>query len=277
VPHIANTAQQAAWNGYEGAHCAAHPERYEDVDGGVDEPLLAAARLTARDRVLDVGCGTGGLTRRAAAVARSVRGIDLSEPMLATARRAAAGGRCGDVAFSVADAQVHPFAPGEFDVVLSRYGVMFFADPVAGFANLARALRPGGRLAAACRDRFARTDLGAVFTAMAPHIPFPTGPDGSGPSSLADPDRTRELLGAAGFAGVRCARVEVEQRWGADVDDAAEFLAGWGPVRHHLAEAGPAAAGCAREAMRAALARFAGPDGVRLRGSAWLITAERPA
>lgn len=272
---IVNTAQQAAWNGYEGEHCAAHYERYEAVDGGVDEPLLAAARISAGERVLDVGCGTGGLARRAAGRAREVHGIDLSEPMLHRARQLALAEGVGNAEFELGDAQVHSLAPASFDVAVSRYGVMFFSDPVAGFGNIARVLRPGGRLAFACRDRFGRSDLGMVFTAMFPYIQFPTGPDGSGPSSLADPDCTRELLVSAGFTGVKCRWVEVTQHWGRDIADAAEFLAAWGPVRHHLAQATSADAARAQTAMRTALARFTEPGAVRLGGAAWLVTAER--
>ncbi|EOD64046.1 class I SAM-dependent methyltransferase [Amycolatopsis vancoresmycina] len=268
---IVNTAQAEAWNGYEGEHWAAHADRYDAVNGGLNDCLLD--RVGPDDRVLDIGCGNGQLTRLAAARARSAAGIDLSGPMLATARARAAD--VPNVTFEQGDVQVHPFAEGGFDLAISRFGVMFFADPVAAFANVRRALSPGGRLAFLCMTALAGTDLGRVFGALAAYFPQPTGPDGSGPTSFADPDRTRAVLTEAGFEDVVCTRVEADQVWGRDVPDAARFIAGWGPVRHHLAMVDSATAARATEALAAALEPFAGPDGVRLRGTAWLVTGRR--
>jgi hypothetical protein len=106
---------------------------------------------------------------------------------------------------------------------------MFFADPVAAFANVGRALRPAGRLAFLCMTEFAGTDLGAVFGAMAPYLPRPTGPERSGPTSFADPEYTRFVLAGAGFQDITCTHVEADQIWGRDVADATEFITGWGP------------------------------------------------
>ncbi len=276
---IVNTAQAQAWNGYEGEHWAAHSDRYDSVNGGFNEFLLTAAGIGERDRVLDVGCGNGQLTRLAAGRARLGRasGIDLSGPMLATARARAQAEGVSNVSFEQGDAQVHPFPQGAFDVVLSRFGVMFFADPVAAFANIGRALVPGGRLAFVCMAKLAGTDLGTIFGAMAPYLPVPTGSDGTGPTSLADPAHTTSLLTGAGFRDITCAYVEADQIWGRDVPDAAEFIAGWGPVKYHLEQVDPEAAARARDALTDALGAFAEPDAVRLRGAAWLVTAAIPA
>ncbi|ASW55427.1 class I SAM-dependent methyltransferase [Plantactinospora sp. KBS50] len=270
-----NVDQARAWNGYEGEHWALHADRYDAVNSGVNRFLLEAAAPGERDRVLDVGCGTGQLTRLAAAAAPHGHavGVDLSAPMLAVARSRAAADGLANVTFERGDAQVHPFPPGGFDAALSRFGIMFFADPVAAFGNIHTALRPGGRLAFACLTDLDGTDLGTLFAAMAPHLPRPTGPAGSGPTSFADPERIAAVLGAAGFHDVTCTHVETTQVWGRDVPDAAEFISGWGPVRHHMTLAGPAAAEHARAGLTAALADFAGPDGVRLCGTAWLVAA----
>jgi hypothetical protein len=150
---------------------------------------------------------------------------------------------------------------------------MFFADPVAAFTNVRRALRPGGRLAFVCLTDLAGTDLGAVLEAMAEYLPRPTGPDGTGPTSFADPARIRAVLGSAGFEDITCTRVEADQAWGRNVTDAADFIAGWGPVKHHLDLAGPATAALATDALTVALRRFATVDAVRLRGTAWLVNA----
>jgi SAM-dependent methyltransferase len=268
---IVNTAQAEAWNGYEGEHWASHADRYDAVNNGFNGYVLD--RVGADDRVLDIGCGNGRLTRLAAERARSATGVDLSGPMLATARAGAA--EVPNVTFEQGDVQVHPFAEGGFDLAVSRFGVMFFADPVAAFANVRRALSPGGRLAFLCMTALSGTDLGKVFGAMAEYLPQPTGPDGSGPTSFADPDRTTAVLTEAGFEDVVCTRVEADQVWGRDVPDAARFIAGWGPVRHHLGMVDDATAAKAKEALTAALEPFARPDAVRLRGSAWLVTGRR--
>jgi SAM-dependent methyltransferase len=271
VTGVVNTAQAEAWNGYEGEHWASHADRYDGVNSGFNPFVLDL--VSPSDRVLDIGCGNGQLTRVAAARATSATGVDLSGPMLATARSRSA--EIPNVTFEQGDVQVHPFPEGAFDLAVSRFGVMFFADPVAAFANVHRALRPGGRLAFLCLTALAGTDLGRVFGAMAPYLPQPTGPDGSGPTSFADPAHTRAVLTDAGFDGVECTHVEADQIWGRDVPDAAAFIADWGPVRHHLGQVDPKTASRATDALAGALKPFAGPDAVKLRGAAWLVTGRR--
>ncbi|WP_410630163.1 class I SAM-dependent methyltransferase [Amycolatopsis sp. cmx-4-83] len=268
---IVNTAQAEAWNGYEGDHWATNADRYDAVNSGFNGYLLD--QVGPADRVLDIGCGNGQLTRLAAARARFATGVDLSVPMLATARARAE--EVPNVEFEQGDVQVHPFTEGAFDLAVSRFGVMFFADPVAAFANVRRALSPGGRLAFLCLTALSGTDLGRLFGAMAAYLPQPTGPDGSGPTSFAAPDRTKAVLTEAGFEDVACTHVEADQVWGQDVPDAAEFIAGWGPVRHHLGLVDSATAAQATDALTAALEPFATPDAVRLRGTAWLVTGRR--
>ncbi|MGX7674130.1 class I SAM-dependent methyltransferase [Plantactinospora sp. DSM 117369] len=275
---IVNTAQAQAWNGYEGEHWAAHHDRYDAVNSGFNEYLLEAAGIGERDRILDIGCGNGQLTRLAAGRAPHgyATGVDLSAPMLARARARAAAEGVPNVTFEQGDVQVHPFQEGAFDVAVSRFGVMFFADPVAAFANIRRALCRAGRLGFLSLTELTGTDLGTVLDAMAPYLPRPTGADGSGPTSLADPARIRRLLADAGFQEITCTRVEADQIWGRDVPDAVEFLTGWGPVRYHMTQVDPEAAAHARDALTTALGSFAQPEAVRLRGTAWLVTAAAP-
>ncbi|WP_340685647.1 class I SAM-dependent methyltransferase [Amycolatopsis coloradensis] len=273
---IVNTAQSEAWNGYEGRHWAEHDERYDAVNSGFNEFLFDAAGIGERDRVLDIGCGNGQVTRLAAVRAPlgGSTGIDLSAPMLATARARAEAEGVANVVFEQGDVQVFPFGDGVFDVALSRFAVTFFADPVAAFANVRRALKPGGRLAFLCMTALAGTDLGAVFGALAPFLPTPTGEDGTGPTAFADPARVRSVLTGAGFRDVACDRVEADQVWGRDVPDAAGFIADWGPVKYHLGQVSAEAANSVREALSAALGPFEGSGGVRLRGAAWLVRAK---
>ncbi len=277
---IVNTAQAAAWNGYEGEHWAANDDRYDTVNSGFNEPLLDAAEIGETSRLLDVGCGNGQLTRLAARRARHgrVTGLDLSAPMLARARVRAAEEKVGNVTFERGDAQVYPLPPGGFDVAVSRFGVMFFADPVAAFANIGRGLRSGGRLAFVCLPDMSGTDLGPVFGAVAGHLPPPPPPatGTTSPESLADPERAREVLTGAGFTDVSWTLVETAQVWGRNVVDAAEFIWGWGPVQFRVRHAGPGEIARARAALEDARAPFATPGGVVLRGAAWLVTAHRP-
>ncbi len=142
-----NTEQAAGWDGDQGEFWAANADRLDLLVAGYDADLLDAADLAPADRVLDIGCGTGSVTLQAGGrvSAGSVLGVDLSAAMLATARARAAAAGLSNVRFEQCDAQLHAFGE-QFDVVLSRTGTMFFADPVAAFANIRRALRPGGRL-----------------------------------------------------------------------------------------------------------------------------------
>ncbi|MCC3314480.1 class I SAM-dependent methyltransferase [Nocardia africana] len=270
MTHIVNTAQSEAWNGYEGEHWADHADRYDAVNSGINEPLLTAATIGPGDRVLDIGCGNGQLTRAAARRAASATGVDLSGPMLARARLLAESEGVDNVSFEQGDAQVFGFAPGSYDVAISRFGIMFFADPVAAFTNIARALGPGGRLAVAV-PAMADSEIAGVFAAAAAHLPgFEVG---HGFSALADPVATADLLGAAGFAGVENELVVTDSVWGADVDDATEFVVGWGPVRYHRLRNDFGTDAEVRAAVAAALAPFAGDGPIRLRAASRLVTA----
>jgi len=241
----------------------------------------AAAAIGDQDHVLDVGCGNGQTTRLAARRASRghVVGIDLSAPMLERARATAAEDGLTNVRFDRGDAQVHPFPSGSFDVAISRFGIMFFADPVAAFANIGRALRPGGRLAFLCIQDMSRNDwLVVPFSAMRAYVPRPdfARPGAPGMFSLADPARIGEVLTSAGFEAVTPTAVEAPMLFGRDADDAAEFLLNSGPARFILDRVDQTTVGRALDAVTAALRPFEGPGGVRLRGAAWLVSATRP-
>ncbi|MEU3727775.1 class I SAM-dependent methyltransferase, partial [Streptomyces sp. NPDC031705] len=190
--HTANPAQAEAWNGYEGSHWAAHHDRWNAVNAGFDGPLLAAAAIRPDDRVLDIGCGAGATTRLAARQAHRghALGLDLSGPMLAQARTAAAREHLANVSFVHGDAQTHPLPDAAYDVAISRFGIMFFSDPAAAFARIAGALKPGGRVAFLCAAEPEGNDWLTALTALADVLP--TGGFGSpgapGMFSLSDPD-----------------------------------------------------------------------------------------
>ncbi|MFF3706553.1 class I SAM-dependent methyltransferase [Streptomyces phaeochromogenes] len=275
---IVNTHQAEAWNGYEGTHWADHQTRYDNLNDAANEPLLAAARTRDTDAVLDIGCGNGRLTRLAAGRGARALGVDLSVPMLERARASAAEEGLDNVSFVQGDAQVFPFPEAGFDVALSRFGVMFFADPVAAFANIGKALRPGGRLAFVCPQAFSRMEQSVIFAAVAEHVPLPdlSLDTKTGPASFADPERTTGVLRDAGFEGAAAEAVERSQLWGADAEDAAAFLFGWGPMRHWLRDTDPQATERARRAAVDAFRVYESDTGIRLTARLWLVTATWP-
>jgi SAM-dependent methyltransferase len=278
---IANVEMAEAWDGDEGEHWAEHAERYESLGPGYWTALADAVAFRVDDDVVDVGCGTGRSTREAARAATSgaVLGIDLSSRMLERARAAARAEGLTTVRFEQADAQVHPFPTGAFDVAISSFGAMFFADPSAAFANLARAMRADARLGLlAWRELGANEWLCAIRAALAAGRELPTPPPGHpGPFGLADPDRTDNLLSGAGFVDVRIDAIDAPLCFGADPDDAFAFVSTLGITRGLLQDVDPHAANDAMEELRRTLAEHDGADGVSFAGSAWLITARRQA
>jgi SAM-dependent methyltransferase len=277
---IANVEMAAAWDGAEGEQWAAHADRYEATGIRYGEALLGAAAVRPGDTILDVGCGTGWSTLRLArmASAGSAVGVDLSAKMLERARRAAEKEGLTNVTFEQADAQVHPFPEGTFDVAVSEFGAMFFADPVAAFANIRRSVRPGGRLAVTAWREFGENEwIVAIRDALAVGRTFPMPAAGApGPFGLADRDATDGILAAAGFEETAFEKVEEPIFLGANADDAFSFVSSFGMTRgltHDLDDAGRAAA---LEALHATLRAHETSDGVLFGGSAWLVTASRP-
>jgi len=281
---IANTAQAEQWNsGDDGAYWIANHERFDRMLQPFADMIVRAATLRPGSNALDVGCGCGATTLEAARLVDpgQVAGIDLSGPMLAQARtRAAAAGRA-NVAFWQGDAQVHPLGPATFDTVISRFGTMFFADPVAAFTNIRSATRPGGRLVSTCWQPLdANQWLLVPGAALAEHVPPPAPVSGDGPGmfAFADPDRLRQVLTAAGWQDVQIApeRTSILVGGGGSVDDAVEFLRTGSMGAAMLAGADAGTVDSAVASVRAALAPYADGDGVRLGAAVWLAQAVAP-
>jgi SAM-dependent methyltransferase len=274
---IANVEMAKAWDGDEGDDWARDWRRYDRSVRSYHVLLLQAAAVSRGDHVLDVGCGSGESTRDAARSAAdgTALGIDLSARMLARARELARAEGPPNVRFERADAQVHAFEPGAFDVVISRFGAMFFADPLAAFVNLARGLRPGGRLVMVAWQDLANNEwLRAIRGALSVGRDLPAPPAGApGPFGLADPVGGRANLEAAGFLDVGFEAVEEPVWLGADADDAFSFIAGTGVARGLLGGLDDGARATALDALHGTMAAHQTGDGVAFGSAAWLISA----
>lgn len=278
---IANVEQAEAWDGPEGEYWAVHHARFDAAIQPHHDRLMAAAAIAPGERVLDIGCGNGRTSRdaaRAAGPTGSVLGIDLSGPMLARAEQLAKDEGLGNARFEHADAQVHPFDSGAFDLAMSRFGVMFFADPVAAFTNIARAVRPGGRLVLMVWQGVAVNEwIVAMRDALAVGRDLPIPPPGApGPFAWADTGFATRTLADAGFTDVAFAGSEQPFTVGVDAADAYPFVAGLNPVQLMLADLDEPTKGRALDNLRAAIAAHETPNGVVFRSAAWIVTARKP-
>lgn len=271
-----NVEQLRAWDGDEGAYWADNADYFDKSIAEYHQRLLAAAAISEHDHVLDVGCGTGQTTRDAGRAARagSALGIDLSSRMLDYARRRAVDEEVTNVTFEQADAQIHPFEPSAFDVAISRTAAMFFGDHAAAFANIGRALRPGGQLVLVTWQPLAGNEwIREVSGALAAGRDLPASPPDAGPFALSDPDRVRALLTNAGFADVELEGATTGMWFGSTADDAHQFVLGlMGWMLDGLDDTGRARA---INALHASMAAHETPDGVRFGSSAWIIQATR--
>jgi SAM-dependent methyltransferase len=276
---VPNVDQLAAWDGDEGAQWAAHEEHFDATVRAHSRVLADVAAIGATEHVLDLGCGNGSTTCDAAraAVDGAALGIDLSSAMLDNARRRAVEAGLTNVTFVQGDAQVHDFGDDVFDVVISRFGAMFFADPVAAFANVAGATRAGGRLALVAWQRLEDNEwLTAVRGVLAQGRDLPVPPAGvPGPFGLADAGRVVAILGEAGYREVRADEAELPVCFGTDTDDAFGFVSELGIVRGLLGDLRPDQQRAALDDLRAVLQAHDGADGVRFGSQAWVITARR--
>jgi SAM-dependent methyltransferase len=279
---IANTDQAERWNsGDDLAHWITNQARYDRMNKPFADLILAGAALQPGSHVLDVGCGCGGTTLAAARVVAPGQavGLDLSGPMLARARASAEAAGLGNAVFRQGDAQVHPLEPGSFDAVISRFGTMFFTDPVAAFANVRSATRPGGKLAFVCwQPPAANQWLLVPRAALAEHVPLPAGygsGDGPGMFAFADPGRPREILATAGWRDIEITaeHVSILVGGGGSVEDAVEFVRTGSSARTMLAGADAGTFDRAVASVRTALAAYADADGVRMGAGVWLVQA----
>lgn len=271
--------QKSRWDGEDGGHWREQQEYLDRFLAPVTEPLLAFAAPVLGSTVIDVGCGCGETTvALAQAVGPSGRviGLDISEPMLDLARLRLQ--RFANAACILADAAHADLDPGAADLIFSRFGVMFFGDPVAAFTNLRRALGPGGRARFACwralkENPWQRVPLDAIFE----HVPRPPKPEPEepGPFSFGDPAPVTRILTAAGFSAPRFTPLDVELdlAGGSDVEAAVAHITAFGSIKRALDHPEDVRA-AALASLRRALAPYASAEGVKLPAGVWLVSAQ---
>ena len=269
-------AEQAAfWNGPGGQGWLGAYQRIERSLEPFSQVLLEAASARAGEHVIDIGCGTGGTT---AALARTVGptghvvGLDISETLIAAAR----SHRVDGATFVLGDAASHPFRHQAYDLVFSRFGVMFFGDPVAAFRNFRQALKPDGRLVFIAWRTPQENPWGLVpLRAAAPFLPpIPRpGPEDPGQYSFGDRARVERILKGAGFSAPTIEAFERPVWLGPTVAEIVDGAGRFGPLARAFADAGPAAVEKAKAAIATALEPHQGPDGVVLPGACWLVRA----
>ena len=277
--HDANADQIAYWNGSVGQHWARRQQAQDVMLSLVSDILVERARAGVGERIIDVGCGCGAITialgGRVGPAGR-VLGVDVSAPMLARARQITPSGLPVD--YVLADATVYPFDREDFDLLVSRFGVMFFAQPALSFANLRKALRPTGRLTFACwREPRDNPWLTMPLQAVYKHVPkLPQlGPEDPGPFSFASEQRVRSILEQAGFHSIALEQwnIALDIAIGRGLDAAVEAALEIGPASRAFEGQPFDIRAAVTNSVREALAPFVRGQAVPLDASIWIVTA----
>ena len=279
-----NAAQIQFWNETAGQKWVTLQEAIVAQDRLFGLQAMDRAAVMPEERVLDVGCGCADTTfelARRVGTSGEVIGVDLSSIMLERAREMAEGLGLHQVRLIDADAQTYWFQARSFDLLFSRFGIMFFQDPQAAFENLFQALRPGGRFAFVCWQEFKKNHWAIVPTeAVARHIAIPPSvPDTPGPFTFARSERLDGILSKVGFQQIAFEESikDVPVGAGGGVDLAVDFLFQMGPAAAAIRQAAqPEKRGVLVDAMRAALAPYETPHGVYMQAATWIVTGSRP-
>jgi SAM-dependent methyltransferase len=277
--HEQNADQIAYWNGPGGQRWARRQRVQDVLLAPIAEILIDRAKPKAGERIVDVGCGSGVTTiafAQRVGPSGHVLGVDVSSPMLEQARASAPAN--APVDFVLADATVYPFASASVDLLASRFGVMFFADPAKSFSNMHGALRPSGRLAFACwreprENPWMMAPLQAVYK-HAPKLPQ-QGPEDPGPFSFAAEARVHRILGAAGFKNIAMEPCDLalDIAIGGGLDAAVRGAFEIGPASRALEDQPAEIREAAVQSIREALAPFVKGNALPLPAAIWIVTA----
>lgn len=274
-----NDDQIAYWNGDAGQRWTAEQEEMDAMLAPFGRAVMEAAEVIKGDVVIDLGCGCGGtsleLAQRTGAVGR-VLGIDISTPMLARAQERAKAAGASHLSFVNTDASTHAFEPQAADLAFSRFGVMFFADPVAAFANIHKGLRADAKLAFACWRPIAENAWVSMPREIAlRHVapPEPTPPTAPGPFAFADPAHVAGILGRAGFRGITFARFDHVMRHEGTPEALAEDVARMGPASRLIVNAAEDVRARIIADIAAEIATRHDGKGYDMASAAWIVTA----
>ena len=282
-----NVHQIADWNGRTGERWVANQARLDRMLKAYGRAAVEAAAPAAGEQVLDIGCGAGAGSLEIAALVGptgAVLGVDVSEPLVERARELAA--ETANARFQVADASRALLPVEDFDLLFSRFGVMFFDDPAGAFAHMRRALKPGGRLAFVCWRGAGENDwVRLPMKAIAPIVgaPAPPSPEAPGPFSFGDRARVERILGEAGFVDVAFTAVDHPITFGegetrqAAIEDAVDLAFQVGPLTRALADQSDAVRQQAIPLVREAFAAKAVGEAVVIEGAGWVVTARNPS
>jgi SAM-dependent methyltransferase len=272
-----NGMQIEYWNGAGGERFARSQEAIDRSMAKITEAAIAFAAPQTDERVLDIGCGCGTSTfrlREKVGPNGVTAGVDVSKVMLNVARARAAAANA-DVAFVEDDASKHDFQP-VFDLVFSRFGVMFFADPVAAFANIRTALTKTGRLVFVCWRSLPENFWAyAPLMAAKPFLPpmDPPDPHAPGPFAFADGDRLHRILSGAGFNTITIEKLDTTMGMGANAEEASAEAMNIGPVSRAAAELDEPTRDKIRAALAEAFAEYKTPEGIMPPAACWLVRA----
>lgn len=281
LAHPANADQATYWNGAGGRHWTERQAMQDALLAPLGERLIAASGVAPGERIVDIGCGCGATTLALAAVTGTggrALGVDLSAPMIALARKRAAAEK-SPAEFVAADATVYDFSGERADLMASRLGVMFFADPAESFANMRRGLRSGGRLVFVCwRDPRLNPWLMEPYkaaTRWAPRLPA-LGPEDPGPFSFADEARVTRILSSAGFTDISFepSDFELDTAVGLGFENAIASALEIGPASRALEGQSDEIRQAAEAEIRAALAPFSKGESVWLGAAIWVVRAK---